>query len=200
MPVLELADVLGVKRQTFKLWAVTGRIPAFKVAKVWQSVPEDVVRDMTKPLSMWAKQESTSVVYSALRRRLVGKEPPPVEPATRPRVTRPSPGIATVVSADRPREVGSNLQSEDGELMTVVDARRLGAILLCPPSTANRMADRGEIPAFKIDGEWRFEVARVLDHLQTPQARSSPDVDLWDQPPRARAADRRKAARGSKPD
>lgn len=188
MAALELADVLGVKRQTFRLWVVTGRVPAFKVGKTWQCVPRDVVAHVTKPLSMWAQRESTSVVYLASRRRLLGTEPPPIEENRVEPVRRPSPGISEVASEDRPIGVGVNVQDEDNDLMVVMDARRLGALLLCPTSTVKRMADAGELPGFLIDGHWRFEVARVLEYLQKPATvEAAREVNLWEQPPRSRA-------------
>lgn len=188
MAALELADVLGVKRQTFRLWVITGRVPAFKVGKTWQCVPRDVVAHITKPLGMWAQRESTSVVYSALRRRLLGAEPPPIEENRVEPVRRPNPGISEVASAGRPIGVGVNVQDEENDLMVVVDARRLGVLLLCPTSTVKRMADAGELPRFLIDGHWRFEVARVLEHLQKPATvDASRRVNLWEQPPRSMA-------------
>lgn len=191
MAALALADVLGVKRQTFRLWVITGRVPAFKLGKTWQCVPQDVVADITKPLSMWAQRESTSVVYAALRRRLLGAEPPPIEEKKVERVRRPSPGISEVASQGRPLGVGVNLQGDDEDLMVVVDARRLGALLLCPTSTVKRMADAGELPGFLLDGQWRFEVARVLEYLQRPATvEAARKVNLWEQPPRARARPR----------
>lgn len=46
----------------------------------------------------------------------------------------------------------------DGAILTL---RQVAELLHCHPSTLYRMAGRGEIPAFRLGGAWRFQTAAI---------------------------------------
>lgn len=47
----------------------------------------------------------------------------------------------------------------------ILKLSEVAKILRVCPTTINRMAQRGEIPAFKIGNRWRFEKEKILAHL-----------------------------------
>lgn len=53
----------------------------------------------------------------------------------------------------------------DETAVTVADIARL---LRKSPDTIYRLARAGDIPGFKVGGEWRFLTSAVLDHLTRP--------------------------------
>lgn len=90
MRVAELAGALGVKRDTFWLWARTGRVPAFKLGSRWYCTPSEVVGDIIRDRGRWAKSD-TSVVYCYLQDKLRGTPRVPLE--ERPKPTGRHPGL-----------------------------------------------------------------------------------------------------------
>lgn len=175
MSIHEAADALGVKRQTFRLWAVTGRIPAFRVGAGWMVTPAAVIADITRDRGMFARSD-TSVVYCALQRKLQGSPAPEVEWERRPQVERRPPGL---IEPQPPAARGSDAES----LQIVVDVAGLAKILGCSTALIHRMAKDNQIPSFKLGSRKRFEVRKVLDALQKP-------VELWQQPARSLARKR----------
>lgn len=64
--------------------------------------------------------------------------------------------------------------------VTVTD---IATLLRKHPSTIYRLVNSGDIPGFKVGGEWRFFESKVLEHLNaTP--------DPWAQSARSRNAKR----------
>jgi len=59
-------------------------------------------------------------------------------------------------------------------------AEEIARLLKKSRETIYRYARDGDIPAFKVGREWRFDQPKVLDHLQS-------EPDPWVLSPRARA-------------
>lgn len=48
----------------------------------------------------------------------------------------------------------------------ILDAKEVAALLKLHPRTVSNMADRGDLPGFKLGGKWRFRKADIEDHIQ----------------------------------
>lgn len=61
---------------------------------------------------------------------------------------------------------------------TPVKVQAMADMLSASPEKVYRMAQRGEIPAFKVGREWRFFPSKVVEHLEQRP-------DPWAQSPRS---------------
>lgn len=176
--VSDMADALGVKRETFKLWARTGRVPAFQIGSRWMCVPQAVLADILRYRGIFAKAD-TSVVYDRLQRKLRGPES--LNPPKGSRQVGPghTPGL---VGAVAPAALETPI-AHAATVSTIVDATELAKILKCSTATIYRMAKADEIPSISVGRQWRFEVAEVLRALREP-------AELWKQPGRSWSAKR----------
>jgi excisionase family DNA binding protein len=63
----------------------------------------------------------------------------------------------------------------------MVGIPRIAQLLDKSPDTIYRMVHAGDIPGFKVGGEWRFFESAVIAHFQTPKS------DPWAQSTRSRS-------------
>jgi excisionase family DNA binding protein len=72
-----------------------------------------------------------------------------------------------------------------------VDVHEIARIIGVSATTVYGMAQRGELPYFKVGNRWRFFPTKVIAHLEREQEQRDP----WAQPPGSAAAHRGWASR-----
>ena len=60
-------------------------------------------------------------------------------------------------------------------LPTFLTVDELAAVLRCQPEKVYRLAARGELPSYKVEGRRLFNEAEVVRWLESSETRSSPD-------------------------
>ena len=69
-----------------------------------------------------------------------------------------------------------NQSPRNGEKPEIMTLREVAAFLRCHPSMVYRLANRGEIPAFKLSSEWRFSRSDIEKWLRNRiKKRTSPN-------------------------
>jgi excisionase family DNA binding protein len=80
----------------------------------------------------------------------------------------------------KPLKIGSFVRGQ----MKVLTLRDAAEFLNCHPSTLYRLAKRGEIPAFRLGGTWRFAQLHLIEWMRDQTkalAKPSNDRARWRQ-------------------
>lgn len=59
----------------------------------------------------------------------------------------------------------------------ILDAEEVGKLLRIHPRTVIRLAGQGEIPGFKVGGQWRFKRQDIEDYIEEQKSRYTDKKD-----------------------
>jgi excisionase family DNA binding protein len=59
-------------------------------------------------------------------------------------------------------------------LEDILNAEQVGELLKVHPRTVKRLASEGELPGFKVGGQWRFRRAAIDEYIRKQEQQHSP--------------------------